>query len=154
MKNTSPRYLTNPEVVANLWVYADEDGYIFRLAGKAYVLDGNDEEKLAILRMLSATDFLSAAWVPVPANFSVTSSAGEEIRAAQLSQLSYDLSSQQLVGPLLDKLAADIPEQAHASEDGYSVFSMKMPEDPLTVLTVVIEQSDGRLVPLLTNHQD
>lgn len=77
MKNTSPHHLTDPEVVANLWVCANEEGYIFRLAGKAYVLEGTDAEKLNILRVLSATDFLSAAWIPVPENLSVTSPTGK-----------------------------------------------------------------------------
>jgi hypothetical protein len=47
----------------------DENGCIFRLAGKAYVMDGDDNEKLSLLRRLSATDFLSAAWHKVPSNF-------------------------------------------------------------------------------------
>ena len=51
----------------------------------------------------------------------------------------------------LDKLAEELPSQVRTCEDGYTTFSMQMPEDPLTILTVVIEQDDGRLVPLLTN---
>jgi hypothetical protein len=57
MSGASPRPLNNPEVVANLWVYADEAGCIARVAGKTYVLDGTDREKLDLLRRLAATDF-------------------------------------------------------------------------------------------------
>lgn len=64
---------------------------------------------------------------------------------AQLSQLSHDFSRSQLISPLLDELAEELPSQVRASEDGYTTFSMQMPEGPLTILTVVIEQDDGRL---------
>jgi hypothetical protein len=58
MTKSVPGYLTDAEVVANLWVYSDEAGYVARVAGKAYVLDGSDTEKLALLRQLAGTDFL------------------------------------------------------------------------------------------------
>jgi hypothetical protein len=52
--------LQEPEVVLNLWAYAGEDGYIVRLAGKAYVLEGNDKLKLSLLRSLASTDWLAS----------------------------------------------------------------------------------------------
>jgi hypothetical protein len=36
MSGASPHPPNNPEVVANLWVYADEAGYVARVAGKVY----------------------------------------------------------------------------------------------------------------------
>jgi hypothetical protein len=44
-KNAQSLAQKSPEVVLNLWAYVDEDGYIYRLAGKYYVMDGDDEEK-------------------------------------------------------------------------------------------------------------
>jgi hypothetical protein len=152
MSGAHPNPLTNPEVVANLWVYADEAGYVARVAGKVYVLDGSDREKLDLLRRLSATDFLSAEWMPIPENFGVIGPDGERLRYAQLSVLSDEYSKSVLVGPLLEKLAASVPEQLQEVEGEYRRFKLKMPEAPLTVLTVVVEHPDGRLVPMLNKQ--
>jgi hypothetical protein len=151
MSGASPRPLINPEVVANLWVYADEAGYIARIAGKAYVLDGSDRDKLEFLRQLAATDFLCAEWMPVPENFEVTVSDGQRLRYAQLSALSDEYYKSVLVGPLLEKLAISVPEQLREIDGEYRPFKLSMPEAPLTVLTVVIEHPDGRLVPMINN---
>lgn len=62
-------HLDNPEVCLNLWAYVSEDGHIMRIAGKTYVLQGEDKDKLAALHLLAATDFLSTPWSKVPANF-------------------------------------------------------------------------------------
>jgi len=151
MKTASPRALKNPEVVANLWVYADEAGYVARIAGKAYVLDGTDREKLDLLRQLAGTDFLSAEWMPIPENFGVIRPDGERIRYAQLSVLSDEYEKSVLVGPMLEKLAASLPEQLRQVDGEYQPFTVQMPEAPLTVLTVVVEYPDGRLLPVVND---
>ena len=66
---TLPRPLRNPEVCVNLWAYADEAGYIARVAARSYVLDGDDAAKLAVLHRLAATDFLHAEWMGVSKQF-------------------------------------------------------------------------------------
>lgn len=151
MTGASPYRLTDPEVVANIWVYADEAGYVGRIAGKAYVLDGSDRDKLDMLRRLSATDFLSAEWMPIPENFGVIGPNGERLSYAMLSVISDEYSKSVLVGPLLEKLADSVPEQLQEVDGEYKRFRMSMPEAPLTVLTVVIEYPDGRLVPMVNN---
>lgn len=151
MSGASPRPLRNPEVVANLWVYADEAGYIGRVAGKAYVLDGTDREKLDLLRKLAATDFLCSEWMPIPESFEVIRPDGERLRYAQLSLLSDEYAKSVLVGPLLEKLAASVPGQLQEVDGEYRKFKLEMPEAPLTVLTLVVEYPDGRLVPMLNN---
>lgn len=151
MSGASLHPLSNPEVVANLWVYADEAGYVARVAGKVYVLAGSDREKLDMLKRLSATDFLSSEWMPIPENFGVIGSDGERMRYAQLAVLSDEYSKSALVGPLLEKLAASVPEQLREVDGEYRRFKLEMPEAPLTVLTVVLEHPDGRLVPMLNN---
>jgi hypothetical protein len=151
MSGASPRPLSNPEVVANIWVYADEAGNVARVAGKAYVLDGSDRDKLDLLRRLAATDFLCAEWIPIPENFGVIGQDGERLRYAQLSVLSDEYSKSVLVGPLLEQLASSVPEQLHEVDGEYRRFRLPMPDAPLTVLTVVIEHPDGRLVPLVNN---
>lgn len=151
MTSASLRELNNPEVVANLWIYSDEAGYVARIAGKAYVLDGTDTEKLSVLRQLARTDFLSAEWIPIPENFGVIGVDGERLRYAQLSILSDENAKGILVGPMLEKLAASLPEQLREVEGEYEPFTMQMPEAPLTILTTVVEYPDGRLVPVVND---
>jgi len=67
-------------VVLNPWAYADEAGYVMRIADEAYVMDRDDNEKLALPRHLPATDFLSASWQKVPQNFSVPNETGQKMQ--------------------------------------------------------------------------
>ena len=143
-----PKPLRSPEVVANLWVYADEAGYVARIAGRAYVLDGDDEMKLAVLRQLAATDFLHAEWSPVPKRFTVVGDAGDRMEGvAHASMLNDGVTPGQLFGSLLDKLSAGVPEQMRSLNCEYQRFRLKMPDDPLTVTTVIVEREDGTLTP-------
>lgn len=144
----------SPEVVLNLWAYVDEGGYIPRLAGKSYVMDGNDEEKLALLRALSRTDFLSAELCKVPVNFTITNPDGEAITGiATTSVLSDPISHSHLFSQLLEKLADSLPQQLRSCADGYEQFRLELPQDPLCVTTVIMEYDDGRLIPMVSNNQ-
>lgn len=149
MTRSAPRPLRNEEVVVNLWAYSDEEGYILRVAGRSYVLDGTDDEKLAILRKLAPTDFLMSHWEPVPDRFTVTHPGGNRRAVAQLSMLNDELTKSYLVGPLLESLAKQLPQQLRRDGDTYAPFAMQLPDAPLTVLTVVVEQDDGQLVPMV-----
>lgn len=145
--------LRNPEAVLNLWAYVDEGGYIFRLAGKAYVMDGNDDEKLSLLRQLSATDFLSCACHKVPPNISVVSSDSQQIEAlADRSILSDKYGLNTLFGPLIEELAKEMPTQLRSVDGEYKPFRIDLPQDPLMVMTVVLEYEDGRLVPMISEE--
>jgi len=143
--------LQNPEIVLNLWAYASEDGYIVRLAGKSYVLDGSDEDKLRILRKFSATDFLSAIWQKVPENFQLTYTDGRQMPGvAAVSALSDPYEHSHLFGSLIEKLATTLPEQICSINGEYRKVILDLPEIPLTVTTLVIEHEDGRLVPMIS----
>lgn len=87
----------------------------------------------------------------IPENFGIISPEGERLRYAQLSVLSDEYSKSVLVGPLLEKLAESVPGQLQEVNGDYRHFRLQMPEAPLTVLTVVIEHPDGRLVPMVNN---
>ena len=143
--------LQNPEIVLNLWAYASEEGYIMRLAGKSYVLDGSDEDKLRILRKLSATDFLSAIWQKVPENFQLTYTDGRQMAGVSaVSALSDPYEHSHLFGSLIEKLATTLPEQMCSINGEYRKVILDLPETPLTVTTLVIEHEDGRLVPMIS----
>lgn len=151
MSGTKPRPLRNPEVCVNLWAYADEGGYIARVAARAYVLDGDDEAKLRVLQLLAATDFLHAEWMGVSKQFVINGANGERMEGvAHASMLNDGVTPGVLFGPLFNKLEAGVPQQARTANGGYEAFSLKLPEDPLTVTTVVMEFDDGRLVPMVS----
>lgn len=151
MNGAKPRPLRNPEVCVNLWAYADEGGYIARIAARAYVLDGDDSDKLSVLHQLAATDFLHAEWEGVSKQFVVNGSEGERLEGvAHASMLNDGVTPGVLFGPLFNKLEGAVPQQVRTTNDGYEAFGLKLPEDPLTVTTVVMEFNDGRLVPMVS----
>jgi hypothetical protein len=152
-RHATPHEAEGQEIVLNLWAYSDEDGYIMRLAGKAYVMAGNDDNKLWLLRQLSATDFLSAPWFPVSKNFKLVRPDGEEMTGvANASMLSEPTSHEVLFSPVMDELAEALPEQVCMTENGYEKFKMKLTKSPLCVTTVVMEFEDGRLVPMVSGR--
>lgn len=150
-RTTRPKPLESPEVVLNLWAYAGEDGYVMRLAGKAYVMDGDDAEKLELLHKLACTDFLAAPWEKVPPNFKLTNPEGKQMTGiAHASMLSDAYGQGALFGPLIEALAKALPEQVRSVKGDYQSFRLELPQDPLTVMTVVMEYEDGRLVPMVS----
>lgn len=150
-EKTHAHQLQAPEVVLNLWAYAGEDGYVMRLAGRAYVMEGDDEDKLALLRRLAKTDFLSAAWVKVPENFALNGPDGQKMRGvAHASMLSDESSHSFLFGPLIEELADGLPEQLRSIDGNYVGFKLELPQAPLTVTTTIIEREDGRLEPMVS----
>ena len=145
--------LQEPEVVLNLWAYAGEDGHIVRLAGKAYVLEGNDKLKLSLLRSLASTDWLASQWEKVPANFTLNGQEGQDMTGvAHASILSEPTNHAHLFGPLMEKLAEGLPEQMRCFKGDYVPFKLELPQEPLTVTTVVMEYEDGRLEPMVGNR--
>ena len=150
-RQTTARPLDNPEVVINLWAYSGEDGTILRLAGKTYVMQGTDAEKLALLRQLAATDFLSASWHKVPSNFTIQHTEfGEMKGAAQASMIGDQQYHEHLFGPLIEKLAQSIPEQVRSVNGEYEKFQLNLPEAPLCISTIVMEHENGSLVPMVS----
>ncbi|WP_299160836.1 hypothetical protein [Accumulibacter sp.] len=146
---TQARVLRAPEVVLNLWAYADEEGYIIRIAGKAYVMDGDDAEKLTLLRHLSATDFLSAPWQKVPQNFTVDNADGQTMLGVAHASLVGDPNAQEpLFGPLMDSLAKSLPDQLRNLHGDYSRFRLELSNSPLCVTTVVMEYPSSTVNPV------
>lgn len=150
-KHVEEKSLDNPEVVLNLWAYVDEGGYIQRVAGKFYVLDGTDQQKLAVLRKLSGSDFLSAQWRPVPESFRITNTDGEDLHGvAHASMLPDPNTHPSLFGQLMDELAKQVPTQLRSLDGEFTPFKLALPESPLCVTTQILEFEDGRQVPLVS----
>lgn len=106
---------------------------------------------IALLRLLSATDFLSVKWCKVPKNFKPKNPNGEEISGvAMASNLSDPISHGHLFRPLIEELVMSVPEQLFNYNGQYAKSRMELPEEPLMVTTVVIEREDGQLVPVVS----
>ena len=143
--------LVNPEVVLNLWAYADKAGYVMRIAGKVYVMQGSDEQKLRLLKMLSGTDFLAARWEKVQQNFSLNAPDGKVMKGVAHASMVNDPNSHGVLFKyVIDGLDASLPEQLRCVDGDYEKFRLKLPEDPLCVTTIVMEYEDGSLVPMVS----
>jgi hypothetical protein len=136
-----------PEVVVNLWYLVDEEtGLIYRLAGRAYVLAGDDEWKLSVLKALSANDHLTAQSFKVPKRFSVPD--GNGVLEGFCSAGVLDAFPFELYEEVLEHLQATMPTQASFEGNVPKAFRMEMPEDPLCVTTALIEDRDGVIRPM------
>ena len=152
LRHASALPLENPEIVLNLWAYSGEDGTILRLAGKTYAMQGTDADKLAVLRQLAKTDFLSASWDKVPENFKIHHAEFGYMKAAALASMLGDSQYHSLLfGPLIEQMAESIPEQLCVMHGEYTIFRLDIPEDLLCVSTLVIEKEDGSLVPMVAD---
>lgn len=134
---------SSAEVCLNLWFFVDDSGIVLRLAGKAYALAGTEEEKLAALHLLSATDHLTATPGKVPKHFILQSESGEIPGAVPVTTLHQEHSA--IFSPLMDQLERELPEVIHSINDYYERFTLKLPQTPLCVTTAVYESATGEL---------
>lgn len=142
--------LVQPEVCVNLWAYVDEGTtFVNRVTGRGYILSGTDADKLATLHLLAQSDFLSSAWFQVPDNFSVTCELGTLTRVIEPDALQDD----QILAMVFDEVYNNINEtmasQIRFQHEQYTEFKMELPENPLYVLTYVVEYLDGRIEPTI-----
>ena len=63
--------MNQPEICLNLWYVRDEEGFIYSLRARAYLLEGNDSDKLRELQRHSKTDYLIARAFPIPARLGI-----------------------------------------------------------------------------------
>jgi len=149
MDAATPDTPGNPELCLNLWAYADTRGYIVRIAGRAYALEGDEPAKREILRTLAATDFLQAQWLGVSSQFALYSPSGERLSGiAHTSMLSGESTASILFEPVIRMLGQERPAQLRLTHGTYEEFSLPLPEHPLTLTTIVMEQADGQLIPV------
>jgi len=56
------------ELCFNLWYCLDREQNIVAISAKAYMLDGTEDEKAALLKQLSRQDYRTVAAAPAPAD--------------------------------------------------------------------------------------
>lgn len=133
------------EICLNCWYFTDDTGIVLRLAAKAYALTGTDEEKLAVLKALSATDHLTATHAKVPERFVITMEDGQKFRGA-VPAVTMQPNSIPYFDDLIESLIKDLPQNIHAIRDEPRAFRMELIEPFLWISTCVHEAQDGSLL--------
>jgi hypothetical protein len=141
---TAPSPNESPEIVLNLWYFIDDNTKVaYRLAGRAYAMFGTDQEKLSALKKLSASDFMISETFKIPESFKVVY-GNETLLGAIHARNMYEYG----VGVfqhVIDALEKSIPRQVRSLGGELQGFQLQIPQDPLIVMTCVIEREDGRL---------
>lgn len=135
---------SDAEICVNCWYFVDCTGVVLRLAAKAYALSGTDDEKLTLLKRLSATDHLTAIQGRVPQRY-VVSMDGQEFHGA-VPASAIEADPVPVFEEMFDQILRTLPELFQAVDDSYQPFKMELREPFLWVSTAVYEESDGTLV--------
>lgn len=140
------------EIVVNLWaIYDASVGFIYALSGRAYGVDGTDSEKLAILRSLSGTDYVTAKRYELPPRFALVFQDGtRKVGLAPVSVV-HDPDAQ-LFEDMFKNLERELPPLTRL--EGYEAVNVRqhVPQDPLCIVTIVYEDEAGNSRPILSAH--
>jgi hypothetical protein len=132
--------MITPEIVVNLWYYVDEgQQFIFALAGRAYMANGTDEEKTALLKQLASSDYPLAVHCLVPDRY-VTNYAGKMVPGvAHASELGDPET--QLFEEVYQVIEEDMGKMAESQN--LPVDDFKIPANPLFVMTALHRDDYG-----------
>jgi len=135
------------EVCVNMWWFVEEEtGLVYRVAGRGYALAGDDESKLSILKKLALTDFHVAENHKIPNRFTLSSEHGTIHGVVPASAIN---EHPEIFEPVYLAIEKNFPLQFRSVDSEYEQYKMEMPQDPLCVLTCVVEGQDGSLTPLV-----
>lgn len=152
-KPSSPhRAESLPEVCLNLWYVRDEGGLVYRLAGRAYALTGTEQEKLRVLHALSATDFYVATMFVVPERYKAVlgnSTIPGVVEPGFIRQYQTDVFKE-----VIDSLETALPPQMRSVDGDPRTFKLSIPQDPLIVLTCILEDENGHLTPWIADKTE
>lgn len=135
-----------PSVCFNLWAFCDPDtGVVQQVAAKRYVLTGSDAAKTEVLKGLADSDFYSVPRSYVSEAFTLIGPDGQRIRGAVPLNA---LDVEQVFAPLIRELSG-LPLQVRQMGGRWEQFAPRVQDDPIWVLTQVLETADGRLLPVV-----
>jgi hypothetical protein len=139
------------EIAFNLWFIIDEAlGVVYALMGRAYALNGNDDEKLRILHSLASTDYLLAKRYRVPENFSVMDPAGNKRERLIDPQFVMNQANLPLVfEDVFRELEKGFPPKMTWVNGEMISEVMVASKSPLMVCTGLMEYQDGHIQPLV-----
>jgi hypothetical protein len=137
--------MNNREVVLNLWYVRDEEGIIYSLRVKTYVIEGTEDEKLALLQERARLDYLIAEPFEIPERFHLTIGVGNNAKRMPVAHIN-----------MLETLASHIA----LFEDAFKIIEsrfpaqsdLSIPQDPLVCSTPLIQNKAGDLEPNFTGQ--
>jgi hypothetical protein len=128
--------VASSEVALNLWYVSDDEGVIYSLRAKVYVVEGSDEEKLASLQAVAARDYLIAESFSVPERFHLH--VGDtRMPVGHVAMLQ-----------TLDSPIALFEDAVRVLEERFPTQSnLTVPQDPLVCTTPLVQNPAGVIVP-------
>lgn len=131
------------EICLNIWIVINQEtGIVKSLGGRMYYLDGTDEQKTAVLKFLANSDFAMAFKMPIPDNYVVHH--GDEVITGAVTPAELDDMSSSIYEDLYKYLEKQKDHQLGL--DGFDCFfSIRIPENPLYVVTPLLEDDFGEL---------
>lgn len=121
--------MNQPEICLNLWYVRDEDGFIYSLRARAYLLEGSERENLRELQRLSRTDYLIAKAFPIPAQYSINGIPVFHIAALE------QIRKTDLFVDAIAALQSELPAQT----------PFDIPDQPLVCITPLLGDDDGNI---------
>ncbi len=133
--------MNDREVVLNLWYVRDEEGIIYSLRVKAYVVEGTDEEKLTFLQKRARLDYLIAEPFEIPERFHLTSNA-KKMPVAHVNMLETLESPIALFEDAFKTIENRFPAQS----------DLNISQDPLVCSTPLMHNKLGIIEPSFTGQ--
>lgn len=140
------------EIVINLWaVYDATTGVIYSVAGRAYMMRGTDADKMRMLRELAVTDFPLATRQLLPDRFVIEFEGGRERRRVAPLSVMRDPNAD-LFEELIQRIERELPPRMEIREETPRPRPQALPEPLLSVRTVVHEDDEGNVRPIITDE--
>jgi hypothetical protein len=146
------RMTTKPnenDLAVNLWAYIDEGTrLVYAISGKAYALSGRDEDKLAVLRQLAATDHLTAKRQGLPKRFTVTD--GQQTREGMTHPRIIRDNVADAFESVFQSIESNLPPMPDFLTGRHK--PQRIPQEPLFLLTFLREDDDGNVTPITSRE--
>jgi hypothetical protein len=134
------------ELCFNLWpVVEEESGLVYAYMGKIYALRGTMQEKLQVLKALSADDHVTVSKRKLPTRFTSHTNEGEVSGLASMKVVNDPASN--FWEELFEVLAAEMPSQIRWLGGRSIETRLPLSDSPLCVVTPLLETLNGVLVP-------
>ncbi len=132
--------MSSREVIVNLWYVIDDQGLIYSLRAKAYVVTGSDEEKLKFLQQRASLDYLIAEPFEIPKRFHIRIGTGP---GSEIMPIAHSTSLEVMDSPIaLFEDALKIIEGRFPSQS-----QIDIPHEPLVCTTPLMQNRHKVIEP-------
>lgn len=144
--------MTTTELVVNLWaIYDASVGYVYALSGRAYAVEGTDEHKLAVLKSLARTDYVTAKRYQVPSRFAIHYPDGD-IQQGFAPMVAVTDPNAQLFEEMFKNIESELPDVFARSSAELQKIKQVLPADPLCIVTTLYEDEHCNIRPITTQE--